>query len=352
KENEDEFLYTGDDSYEKVPGISPNIFKPSVEQKIEWAKEMESYAKSLDSRVISIDSCVVSNSSSKGSLVNSYGLDLSSESGQAFCYIYVRVKQKEEVKTGVKIFASRDFEDFDPKKLAKEAVEIALSKLGAILPKSDKYNVIIENKAFINLFSVFSSNFYAENIQRGVSLLKGKLGEKVASEKLTIKDDYKHNKSIQAKAFDSEGVKTKNKIVVENGVLKTFLYNLKSAKKDGVKPTGNGTRGGTGVVNFYIEPSKNSLNYLFEKMQNGIIITSFAGLHAGTNSISGEFSLQAEGFIIEAGEKSRPIQNFVVSGNFYKMLNNIEELADDIYFGGGSLGSPSIWVKELIIAGE
>ncbi|MCL2611251.1 MAG: TldD/PmbA family protein, partial [Defluviitaleaceae bacterium] len=316
KDDEGEFLYEGDESYPEVPKISEELLIPDSQAKIGWAKEMEAYAKCLDSRIVSVDSCIVSNGYGNSILANSHGLSLSSQLGTANASITVRASSNGKVKTGNGFFIGRDFTNFDPKEIAREAVEKAISKLESTNARTADYEIIIENKMVINLFSAFISNFFAERVQKGLSLLNGKIGEKIGAEKLTIRDDYKHEKSIHANAFDSEGVATRNKIVIENGILKTFLYNLKSAKQDDVKPTGNGFSGATSTNLFYIEPSETKLEGMMKKMENGILITHLAGLHSGTNAISGDFSLQADGFTIENGKKTKPIENFVLSGNF------------------------------------
>lgn len=354
KESEDEYLYEGDEEYPEVPSISKALLEISSEKQIEIGKTLEREAKALDPRIVSVDYCVIQNTATENSLSNSHGLDLYYESGSAVAFVGARAVEEGKVKMGMEVFVDRDFEKLDIKEVAKKAVDKGISELEATPIKSDNYKIIIENEAAANLFSVFVMNFFAENSQKGISLLAGKLGEKIASEKITIRDDYMHEKSTSALSFDSEGVATRNKVVVENGVLKTFLHNLESSKKDGVKPTGNGIRGmhSTGITNFYIEPSKEDLDTLLAKMDNGVLVTGLQGLHSGASPISGDFSLQAKGFLIEDGKKLKPVENFVLSGNFYKMLGDIEAVASDLDFGHSSLGSPSLWVKGLSVAGE
>ncbi|MGN1230969.1 MAG: metallopeptidase TldD-related protein, partial [Anaerotignum sp.] len=150
----------------------------------------------------------------------------------------------------------------------------------------------------------------------------------------------------------------KNKAVIEKGVLKTLLYNRASAKKDGVQSTGNGFKAGltgsvkTGCTNFYLEKGEISREDLFRRMGNGLFITSLMGLHAGTNAVSGDFSLSAEGFRIEGGQIGKPVEQITIAGNFYHLLEGIEELADDLYFGSAGIGSPSVLLRSLDIAGN
>lgn len=352
KEDEDEYLYEGDSSYPEIPKISKALLEISAKEKIDFGKSLEREAKALDKRIQAIDYCVVQNSISKHTLANSYGLDLSYESGSALAYVGARAVEEDKVALGLELFSGRDFEKLNTKEIAKKAVDNAIAELGSTSVESGEYKIIIENTTAGSLISTFVSNFFAETAQKGLSMLNGKLNEKIASDKITIRDDYMHEKSTYARSFDSEGVSCKNKVVVENGVLKTFLHNLKSSKKDGVAPTGNGIGSSTSYINFYVEPSGEDLDSLLAKMDNGILITSLSGLHSGANPISGDFSLQSKGFLIENGKKAAPIKNFVLSGNFYKMLKDVEQVASDLDFEYGSIGSPSLWVKGLVVAGE
>jgi PmbA protein len=136
---------------------------------------------------------------------------------------------------------------------------------------------------------------------------------------------------------------------------------LKTAKKDGIETTGNASKGsykssiGISPTNFYVEKGKRSLEEMIASVEKGIMITELQGLHSGLNSISGDFSLAALGYLIEDGKISRPVEQITVAGNYFEMLNNIEETGSDLKFGlpgGAYIGSPSLKIKKLAIAGE
>jgi PmbA protein len=255
-----------------------------------------------------------------------------------------------------------NYNKLSPETVGKKAALKALETLGATPVPSGKYKVVLENDCAGSLLNVFFDAFSADASHKGFSLLKGKLGEKVAADCVTIIDDPLIPWAMGSQPFDSEGVACYSKTVVENGVLKTFLHNLKTARKDGVKPTGNGYKGGynaplgIGPTNFFIKPCEQSPEELFAKAGDGLIITDFQGLHAGANPVSGEFSLQAQGFVIKDGKKDRPVELITVSGNFFRLLENIIAVADDLDFenprGISTIVSPSILVDSLDIAGS
>jgi PmbA protein len=144
-------------------------------------------------------------------------------------------------------------------------------------------------------------------------------------------------------------------------VLKTYLYNLKSAAKDGVVSTASGFKASfksavaTACANFFIEPSETTEDELMAKLGSGLYITNISGLHSGTNMVSGDFSLKADGFYIEDGKVVMPVEQFTVAGGFYRLLENVAGVADNLFFdrpsSGGVFGSPSVWVKGLKVSG-
>ena len=158
--------------------------------------------------------------------------------------------------------------------------------------------------------------------------------------------------------FDLEGVATYRKEIISAGKLATLLHNLKTAKKAGCKTTGNASRGGyassVGVSpsNLYLCPGTKSLQALCAQMGSGLVVTGLSGLHAGADPISGDFSLLCEGYLVENGQKSRPIDQVTVAGNFYRLLQDAVAVGDDLKFPSGALGSPSVLVGALTVAGQ
>ncbi len=175
-------------------------------------------------------------------------------------------------------------------------------------------------------------------------------------------DDPFHPESPARKNFDGEGCPTYTKNVIENGVLKTLLYNMKTAAVAGRETTGNASKGsydatvGIRPFTMYLANGDMTEEELLAKAGNGVYITSLGGLHAGADPISGDFSLQSAGFMIEGGKKTDYVKSFTVAGNFYEMLKNITALANNCTLpramGSTAFGSPSVLVDGLSIAGK
>lgn len=355
---DEEFIFGGSESYAKVNVYNEELNSYSVDDKISAAIEMEKIALEYDPRIKSVSSSVVASGESEVYISNSKGLELSEKSNYLMAYVELIAEENGSTKEKGEIWIGNKPSDLDVAKVAKNAADKAISALGGSSVPSGIKNVIMQNEVFAEILGCFASSFYAESVQKGFSLLKGKIGEKIAADIVTISDDPLLEDGRSTTAFDSEGVATYNKTVVENGVLTTYLYNLKSAHKDGVESTGNGFKSSykgtvnTSATNFYIKGGNVDISTLKKKLNNGLIINDIAGLHSGANVITGDFSLAASGFLVEKGEIIRPVEQITIASNFFELLQNIEEIGNDLYFTSYGMGSPSVLVKDINVSGE
>lgn len=359
-----EFIFANEEElkYKSINQFNELYTEISNKEKISLLKKMEKEAYAYDERVSTIKHCIYGDANQLLKLSNTYKINLEEKSNGFFLYFSVGVKSNDEIQSGYSIFFGNDFSAIDYKAIVHEAVDKAINLLGAETIKSDNYPVIIENKTFASLLKAYASIFSAEAVQKGLSLLEGKLNEKIANNQLSIIDHPHLENKMASRSFDSEGVPTQVKKIVENGQLKTFLHNLKTANKAKVKSTANAIRysykSSVGIApsNFYIEAGDITLKDMVGSIDKGLYIVSLEGMHAGINPVSGDFSLAAKGFLIEKGKKSKPVNQITVSGNFFKVLQSIEMIGRDLEFGlpsGASIyGSPSIKVKSLTISGD
>ena len=353
-ESEDEqIIYDGKGEYVPVETYNSNLENIKISQIENFLINMEKEAKNLDSRVKNINSCMFGMGKGERIIKNSKGVFLKDKGNVAYTYLSLKAEENGIIKTGSDFKVGRKFEEFDFKKIAQNAVSDAVSKLNPISINLKESKCIIENLAFTSLIDSMAGIFSAEAVQKGVSLLKGKLGEKIAGEKFSLVDDPHLKDGEGSSSFDAEGVPTKYKELIADGILKTYLYNLKTAKKDGVNSTGNASKGGyKGTIgissfNLYVKKGEKSFEELLKEIGNGVLITDFTGLHSGLNSISGDFSLAAEGFLIKNGKKYEPLNQMTVAGNFFELLKDIEEIGNDLKFSLSSTGSPSVLIKKL-----
>ena len=295
---------------------------------------------------------------------NSRGLDLQYErtiSGAVLSAVVSDGREDGEKTSDYKICLGA-LDALDLPAAAKEAAGNARDTLGAGVAPSGTMPVVFSAKAMAQLLGTYSAVFSAENAQKGLSLLKDKEGAEIAAPIVTLVDDPFYEKSAMPMPFDAEGSPTRRKNVIENGVLSTLLYNLRTAAAAGRETTGNGDKPnydakvGVRPFTMYLASGELTQEQLLEKAQNGVLINSLGGLHAGANPVSGDFSLQSAGFLIENGKKAAPVRSFTVAGNFFSLLKSITAIANDpeppTSPSSTAFVSPSVLVEGLSIAGK
>lgn len=358
--SDDEIIFSGSESYEEINHYDDSLNQVPTQDKLNFLINLEKEAYSLDERVFAVNACAYQEFEGERYLVNSKGLDLHDKSNGGAAYISVVVKDNEDTKTGISYRIFYDFSSLDYKEIAKEAVDRATSMLGASNIKSGNYPIIIENTTFANLLSAFTPIFSSDNVQKGLSLLKGKLGEEIASPLLTIVDDPFLKGGFASRNFDDEGTASTFKTMVDNGKLVSFAYNWKTANREGVASTGHASRSYKGPIsiaptNLYVVNGDLDLDEMMVLADKGLLINNLEGLHSGLNPVSGDFSLSASGYEIKDGKKARPVNQITIAGNLYEVFKNIVAVGNDLKFGlpsNGYIGSPSILVKSLAVSGE
>lgn len=314
----------------------------------------------LDSRIDAVDYLSISCGRGPYLMINSKGLHSYRDSDGISLFASARATDDEgSVKSGGNYWTGKDIDDFDMDAFLARFKDNLIGKMGARSCKSGAYKAVFRNEAFQQFVSAFFGNFLATAMQRGLSLLQGREGEVIASDKLTIEEIPMYEKALTKIPFDDEGVLTTQKAIIDKGVFATALYDLSSAYKAGKKSTGNGFRSGSAIsempTNLVVKPGDKTLDELCEQVGDGIMLTDLSGLHAGVNSISGDFSLLCEGYLIEGGKKGRPVEQITVAGNFYDIIKNIEAVGNDIInipAGEGEFFTPSVLISQIAISGE
>lgn len=359
--DEEEEIFEGSLLYEKIDLFDEALPKITTEEKVQFLINLEETAYQVDERVFKVENCSYADFSHERMIFNTKGLAKAEKSNLAYYYLSVVVKDKQDVKSSYRVEIINDFKKLDYEQIAREVVKEALAMLGAAPVKSSSLPVLLKNKAAAELLKTFCGVFSAENVHKGRSRLKNMLGEAIASLPVSIVDDPLLKGGIASRSFDSEGVASRRTQLVEDGLLKSLLHNLKTAKKDGVESTGHGHKpsykGTIGVApsNLFIEPGDNSFADLVASLTEGLIITELQGLHSGADAVSGNFSLAADGFYVKEGKIVKPVNQITIAGNFFDLLKDIESLGDDLVFGlpeGINVGSPTLKIKALAISGE
>ncbi|HIS69088.1 MAG TPA: TldD/PmbA family protein [Candidatus Gallacutalibacter stercoravium] len=352
-------LYQGGGVY---ASISPTAVPAAdAQQLIDSALACQKKAYGLDARVADGTSSSFCSAEGTVRIYNSHGVDLQNTIRYGAGFVQAVVEDSGEKYTGFSyLVGDTGRMDFDL--LAQQAVDKAVATIGAVPMRSGKYPVVIDKEQMINLLGTFCSVFSAENAQQGLSLLQGKEGETIAAPCVTLTDDPLYPGSYVPAPFDAEGVPTQCKNIVQQGVLQTLLHNLKTAHKAGIASTGNAAKGGyssnisIAPYTFYLQPGNSTAEQLMQQAGNGVYLTELKGLHAGANAVTGDFSLESSGFLIQDGQKGAPVRSFTVAGNFFELLRQVEAVGNDLAFdmpsGFTVFGSPSVLIRELSVAGN
>ena len=353
-----EEIYEGDAEYPTVVSYDETLARVPATAKLDAVLAIEKAALESVDTVKQCEGTQLSTMSGEVYLRNSYGLNLQHKDNAFIAYTGAIAKDGDSTSTGMAFKCGRDFAKLDVKKLGEEAAQEAASGLHAEPVPAGNYRMILRYDAMQSLLATFCGIFSAENAQQGLSLLKGREGEKIAADCVTLMDDPLLEGGFDSAPFDGEGVASKTKAVVENGVLKTLLHNRKTAKKQGVASTGNALRPGLSApitvapTNFFFKPGDKTLAELEADMSDGLVITDLSGLHAGANMTSGDFSLLSKGYLLKDGKRVQPVEQITIAGNFYDVLKNIRAIGSDLIFPASGVGSSSVDVGTLTAAGK
>ena len=241
-----------------------------------------------------------------------------------------------------------------PEEIGKIAAQRTLRRLGARKVKTARVPIVFERTVAGALISHIFEAVNGDSIYRGASFLTGKLNQKIAGDNINVIDDGTMRGGFGTSPFDSEGVPSRKTVVVENGMLKSYLLNTYTAKKLNLQTTGNASRGlagtpGIGPGNFFLQPGTKTAEEIIAGIKEGLFVTEFLGF--GVNLVTGDFSRGASGLWIQNGELTFPVEEITVAGNLKDMLFNIAEIGNDLEFRS-SIASPTLRIDGMTVAGE
>ncbi|WP_298500315.1 TldD/PmbA family protein [uncultured Methanobrevibacter sp.] len=286
-------------------------------------------------------------------IVNSNGVSIENEGTGFGVGLSVTIQKDGRIATAYNSQSSRFF-DMDGEKLAQEVCDLAKSSLDTKPIETGDYSVVLDYYAATGLLQTFMSAFNGENVMRGRSILKDRTGSEIANPTLTITDNPLLEKGLLSTKCDGEGSVSQKTDLIKDGVLNSFIYDIYTANKEGVKTTSNGYRGSY-LSTPMISPS--NLEFKFSEMRNldeiesGVLTTSVLGAHTA-NPISGDFSVEASNaFKIENGELADPIDKAMISGNIFEIMKKVEGLNCEIKQYGPYI-IPKLLVHDLRVVGK
>lgn len=354
------------DRFNDLPGALPipelaGLYDPKLasvpeDEKISRAMELERLTLAADPRLKRVRKSSYGESEYSVAIRNSQGISAGYTGTSVSSSIAVIAEAGGDSQMGWDFGYSSFFHEVDIAAIASGAAERATALLGATTIPTMRCTALFDSHVAGEILGVLAPSFMAESVQKGKSMLEGKLGERIFSPLVRIRDNGIFPGGMATTPFDGEGVPCQDTLLVDGGVVKGFLYDSYCARKDGCNSTGNAARAGArglphmGVSNFYLENGTSNRGELMRSISRGILITDLIGMHTA-NPISGDFSVGASGFLIENGSVSRPVKGVAVAGNIMDLFSKVEAVGDDLRFFG-SVASPSLRISELDLSGR
>jgi PmbA protein len=261
------------------------------------------------------------------------------------------MREGESVKQGWDVEIGKEFHALDPGRTAQSMLDKVGRHLGARPLRTGRRRAVLEPDVVATLLGLFGYAVSGKSLAEGTSRLAGRLGERIASELVTIVDDATRPDGLGSRPFDAEGTPSQRVVLVDRGVLRSFLHNSDTARRTGQATTGHAARSyastlGVAATNLVLEPGAGI------PAGDGVIVTDLMGVHAGANPITGDVSVQAMGLEVVGGERS-PVDDFAVSFNLFELLERVEAVGDDLTWfpKGAMIAAPSLALADLSFAG-
>lgn len=329
----------------------------TVEQKVNVALELDRVARQADPRVKSVPYMSYQDGDVYASVANTEGLEREERQLYASQFVSPLVSEGGQNKMSEDWQFTREFTQLDPTQTALRAVEKSLELLGAKPAPTGTFPAIIAGAALADLLEIYSVMFSGKFVEEGKSPLKGRLGEQVVNPLLTLTDDPLLVKGSNSRTFDAEGCPSAPLTLIEGGKLSAFMHNADTAARAGTRSTGHAVRHGlqsgisVGPSNLILHPGQTSPEALRAGL-TGVLLTGVSGGHAGANPITGDFSLESEGFWLENGVVQHPLEVFTVAGNILELLSGVEAVGSELHDTYYAVSAPDIRVKALAVAGS
>jgi PmbA protein len=335
---------------------SSDVYSLPGEERINYARRAESAALAVDPRIKNSDGGSFDAATGHKVLANSHGFV--GEYRRSYCSVSaVPIAQTEDggMQRDYWYSVARSMGCLEsPEHVGKVAAERTLRRLGARKVKTAHVPIIFDQQVAASILGHIFEGVNGDSVYRGASFLAGKLGQKVAADHVTVIDDGTMVGGFGTSPFDGEGIPTRRTMVIENGILKSYLLNTYTAKKLGLETTANASRGlagtpGIGPGNYFLQPGTKTPQQIISEIPEGLYVTEFLG--HGANLVTGDYSRGASGLWISGGELAYPVEEITVAGNLKEMFFNISEIANDLEFRG-SMASPTIRIDGLMVGGE
>jgi PmbA protein len=333
----------------------PEVLELPAEKKIAMCLELERIALEADPRIRRTDGASFSTRDGASALANSSGVVRSSSGTSVSTWVVALADDQDgKQQTGVYGNSKRRVRDLETMEaIGREAARRATARIGARPVPTAKVPVVMHPDIAGSWVSEMYDAFTGEAVLKRASWLTEKLGETIAAPMVTLVDDGRMPGGLGSGAWDGEGVPTRRNVLIERGVCRMFEYDVYHARRAGVRSTGNAVRGtssvpGIGYHNLYVEPGRETPEEILKRVGRGFYFDDQGSY--GFNSVTGDYSFQAQGFWIENGQKVHPVEGVTVAGTSLEMLKRIVAIGNDLKWNA-SVACPTLLIEEMTLSG-
>lgn len=329
-----------------------------MEKKVALAIELERATRAADPRVRQVSSADYSDSRVEVALASTTGITSSRRRTSASLSVDAIVGEGAETQTGGGFSVGRGPADLVPDEAMDEAVLRATRMLGAQKPRSAHCTVVFDPRVVSTLLGVIASALSGEAVVKGRSFFAGRIGETIAAGGITLVDDPTDFRAYGASSHDGEGLACRRNVLISEGVLRMFVYDTVSARRAGAVSTGSAVRGGfagtpgAGCRALVLSPGTKGPDEILATIGEGLYVQSISGIHSGVNTVSGDFSVGAEGLMIEGGKLGQPVREVTVASTLQRMLQSVVEIGADLRWLPGVAAGQTLAVADMALSGD
>ena len=347
-------------------GVEPvdlDLFRPALDElppaaKVELVLALERATKAADPRIKGVESADYGDALFEAAIASSTGIRASSRRTVCSVWASAMADDGSGTQTGSGYSVGRQPSDLDVAKAAEDAARRATRLLGARKPKSQRLTVLFEPQVTASLLGVLSGALSGMAALKGRSFLASRLGQTVAVPFLTLVDDPTDPDAYGAARFDAEGLASRTNVLVEDGVLRSFLHNAYTARRSGLASTANAVRGGyrtapgVGSRALSLLPGTRDQEELLRDMGEGLVVQSVTGLHSGASPTTGDFSVGIQGLMVRGGEIAEPVRESTVASSLPRMLEGVVAVGSDQEWLPGGAAGLSLVVADVTLSGQ
>lgn len=353
-------LVTPDEAAGRAPVLdlwSEELEQTSTEAKVALALEVEAATRQADPRVRGVEYASYGDALTDVAVANSQGVRAAAQRTTCACVTIAMAGEDEATQTGYGVSAGRAFTDLDPQAAASDAAMRATRLLGATQPTSRRLPVVLDPLVTRSLLAVLGAALGGDAILKSRSLFVGREGEQVAALGVTLRDDPTDPEAFGAAPHDAEGVVSRRNDLIADGVLRGFLHNTYTGRRSGMGTNGAAVRGfgstpGCGARALTLAPGTRPPEALMAAAGEALYVQSVSGLHSGTNPVSGDFSVGAEGLMLRDGALAEPVREVTIASTLPRMLLDIAEVGSDLIWLPGGAAGVTLLISEMTLSGK